>query len=101
MSARSLTVVQKAADEFLKTLEHRNASRHTIKAYKGDLENFAAYAGSRDWKSIDHVTIRGFLSQLYEKGLSKTSVALLWRRCVHSIAGWRKKEWWNRIPRPC
>jgi integrase/recombinase XerC len=39
------------------------------------LANFAAYAGSRGWKQIDHVAIRGFLSQLYEKGLGKTSVA--------------------------
>src|SRR2546430_11789492 len=75
MTTRSRTVVQKATDEFLKTLGHRNASSHTIRAYRGDLDNFAAYAGSRDWKSIDHVAIRGFLSQLYEKGLSKTSVA--------------------------
>ena len=75
MTTRSRTVVQKATDEFVKTLGHRNASSHTIRAYRGDLDNFAAYAGSRDWKSIDHVAIRGFLSQLYEKGLSKTSVA--------------------------
>src|SRR5205814_2703666 len=35
----------------------------------------AAYAGSRKWREIDHVVIRGFLSHLYEKGLVKTSVA--------------------------
>ena len=48
---------------------------HTIKAYTGDLDTFAAYIGSRDWKSIDHIAIRGFLSHLYDKGLGKTSVA--------------------------
>ncbi len=52
-----------------------NASAHTIKAYAGDLENFLRYMGWRDWKAIDHVAIRGFLSHLYEKGLSKASVA--------------------------
>jgi integrase/recombinase XerC len=31
--------------------------------------------GSRGWKAIDHVAIRGFLSHLYESGLSKASVA--------------------------
>src|SRR5207249_10143015 len=91
MSTRSRTVVQKAADEFLKTLEHRNASRHTIKAYRGDLDNFASYAGSRDWKSIDHVAIRGFLSQLYEKGLDKTSVARS-LAAVRSLYRWLAQE---------
>ncbi|PYV60688.1 MAG: recombinase XerC [Acidobacteria bacterium] len=61
--------------QFLSSLRERNVSPHTIKAYTGDLANFAAYIGLRKWRDIDHVTIRGFLSQLYEKGLSKTSVA--------------------------
>ncbi len=74
-SAGKLTVVDRAIQQFLRSLGERNASLHTIKAYSGDLENFAAYAGSRRWKDIDHLTIRGFLSYLYEKGLSKTSVA--------------------------
>ncbi len=91
MTTPSRTVVQKAADEFLKTLEHRNSSRHTIKAYRGDLDNFASYARSRDWKSIDHVAIRGFLSQLYEKGLDKTSVARS-LAAVRSLYRWLAQE---------
>src|SRR5579864_7707565 len=69
------TQVGKAVDQFLRSLRERNASPHTIKAYAGDLENFAVYVGARKWPEIDHITIRGFLSHLYEKGLSKTSVA--------------------------
>jgi integrase/recombinase XerC len=69
------TQVGKAVEQFLRSLRERNASLHTIKAYSGDLNNFAAYIGPRKWREIDHVTIRGFLSHLYEKGLSKTSVA--------------------------
>src|SRR2546422_2636619 len=91
MTTRSRTVVQKATDEFVKTLGHRNASSHTIRAYRGDLDNFAAYAGSRDWKSIDHVAIRGFLSRLYEKRLSKTSVARS-LAAVRSLYRWLAQE---------
>src|SRR6202046_3409242 len=68
-------VVSQAVVDFLRHLRERNASPHTVKAYSADLANFAAYAGARGWKSIDHLVIRGFLSQLYEKGLGKTSVA--------------------------
>jgi len=69
------TQVGSAVQQFLRSLRERNASPHTIKAYTGDLGNFSAYIGSRKWRDIDHITIRGFLSHLYEKGLSKTSVA--------------------------
>ena len=69
------TIVEIAVADFERSLVERNASAHTIKAYRGDLENFAAYVGSRNWHDIDHVAIRRFLSHLYEKGLGKTSVA--------------------------
>jgi integrase/recombinase XerC len=69
------TTVELATDEFLRHLREKNASAHTIKAYAGDLDVFATYVGSRDWNAIDHIAIRGFLSHLYNKGLSKTSVA--------------------------
>jgi integrase/recombinase XerC len=69
------TIVERAIDDFLRHLRERNASPHTIKAYSGDLYNFATFIGPRDWKKIDHIAIRGFLSHLYDKGLSKTSVA--------------------------
>ncbi len=69
------TVVAKAVADFLRHLRERNASLHTLKAYSGDLANFSAYCSSRGWEQIDHIAIRGFLSKLYEKGLSKTSVA--------------------------
>ena len=67
--------VRAAIDKFLASLRQRNTSAHTLRAYTGDLGNFAEYVGSRNWRDIDHIAIRGFLSRLYEKGLSKTSVA--------------------------
>ncbi|MGA7383109.1 MAG: tyrosine recombinase XerC [Terriglobales bacterium] len=85
------TIVEKAADQFLRSLRELNASPHTIKAYTGDLDNFARYIGSRDWRHIDHVTIRGFLSHLYEKGLSKTSVARS-LAAVRSLYRWLAQE---------
>src|SRR6266851_9400418 len=85
------TVVGKAVHAFVKSLGQRNASVHTIKAYSGDLDEFASYAGSRNWKQIDHVTIRGFLSHLYEKGLGKTSVARA-LAAVRSLYRWLAQE---------
>ena len=85
------TTVEKAVAQFLQSLRQRNASIHTIKAYSGDLDEFSAYAGSRSWKQIDHVTIRGFLSHLYEKGLGKTSVAR-GLAAVRSLYRWLAQE---------
>src|SRR5436190_10640140 len=88
---KSNTIVEKAVVDFLRQLRERNASPHTAKAYSGDLANFAAYAGSRGWRSIDHIAIRGFLSQLYEKGLGKTSVARS-LAAVRSLYRWLAQE---------
>ncbi len=85
------TTVERATDDFLRHLRERNASPHTIKAYTCDLDAFAAYVGSRDWQSIDHIAIRGFLSHLYDKGLSKTSVARA-LAAVRSLYRWLAQE---------
>jgi integrase/recombinase XerC len=85
------SIVAKAVADFLRHLRERNASPHTIKAYSGDLTNFAAYAGSRGWIDLDHIAVRGFLSQLYEKRLSKTSVARA-LAAVRSLYRWLARE---------
>jgi integrase/recombinase XerC len=85
------TRAEKAIEKFLQSLRQRNASVHTIKAYTGDLEDFAGYIGTRTWQSIDHLTIRGFLSRLYEKGLGKTSVARS-LAAVRSFYRWLAQE---------
>ena len=85
------TIVERATDDFLRHLRERNASAHTIKAYAGDLDGFAAYIGSREWKTINHIAIRGFLSHLYDKGLSKTSVART-LAAVRSLYRWLAQE---------
>jgi integrase/recombinase XerC len=83
--------VSSSVTKFLRSLGERNASAHTIKAYAQDLELFSAYVGPRTWREIDHVTIRGFLSRLYEKGLSKTSVARA-LAAVRSLYRWLAQE---------
>jgi integrase/recombinase XerC len=88
---KATTMVEKAVADFLGHLSACNSSPHTIKAYRRDLANFAAYAGSRGWKSIDHIAIRGFLSQLYQKGLDKTSVARS-LAAVRSLYRWLARE---------
>jgi integrase/recombinase XerC len=85
------TIVGKAVADFLRHLRERNASPHTIRAYTGNLAEFSAYAGSRAWKQLDHIAIRGFLSQLYNKGLSKTSVARA-LAAVRSLYRWLAQE---------
>ena len=85
------TVVERAVSDFLRHLRERNSSPHTVKAYTGDLSIFSAYVGPRGWRQIDHITVRGFLSHLYEKGLSKTSVARS-LAAVRSLYRWLARE---------
>ncbi|MGA2387987.1 MAG: tyrosine recombinase XerC [Candidatus Sulfotelmatobacter sp.] len=91
MKDKTDTVAAKAVADFIRHLRERNASPHTVKAYSSDLLLFATYAGSRRWNQIDHVAIRGFLSQLYDKGLSKTSVARA-LAAVRSLYRWLARE---------
>jgi integrase/recombinase XerC len=88
---RANTIVGRAVADFIRHLRERNASVHTIKAYSRELQMFAAYVGSRDWKQIDHVAVRGFLAQLYEKSLSKTSVARS-LAAIRSFYRWLARE---------
>lgn len=90
-AVQNRTAVELAIDSFLAHLRERNASAHTIKAYAGDLDIFADFVGPREFKKIDHIAIRGFLSHLYDKGLSKTSVARA-LAAVRSLYRWLAQE---------
>ncbi len=85
------TKIEKAIVKFLRSLRERNASPHTLRAYGNDLARFAEYVGPADWRGIDHVRIRGFLSHLYERGLSKTSVART-LAALRSLYRWLARE---------
>jgi integrase/recombinase XerC len=70
--------MKKELDAYLAYLRHeRNASPHTISSYKIDLSQLAAYLEARKLKlpQVDNVVLRGFLVELYQKKLSKTSAA--------------------------
>ena len=83
--------IEKAISQFLQSLRERNSSANTISAYRKDLAKFSAYAADLDWKDIDHVFIRGFLSKLYADGLGKTSVARS-LAALRSLYRWMARE---------
>jgi len=91
MTKRAATIVEKAIAKFICALQERNASAHTIKAYRTDLAQFAEYIGPQSWRDIDHVLIRGYLANLYERGLSKTSVARA-LAALRSLYRWLAQE---------
>ncbi|MBK9315577.1 MAG: tyrosine recombinase XerC [Acidobacteria bacterium] len=76
--------MQKFIDDFLKHLRYeRNASEHTLRNYASDLMQFYDHVappgenGNRrnvDIHSIDNLTIREYMSALYEKKKKKSSI---------------------------
>lgn len=87
----SALTVEKGIAQFIRSLKEKNSSAHTIKAYSTDLAEFSAYVGPGKWDDIDHVRIRGFLSHLYDKGLSKPSVARA-LAALRSLYKWLARE---------
>ena len=60
-------------EKFLRHLElERNMSGHTLRAYRKDLEDFAAYA-PKDAGDIEMIDVRGFVAQQIKNGLTKTT----------------------------
>ena len=90
MSEKPAVVVK--VDAFLAALAHeRGASPHTLRAYQRELQDFAAFlVASRGAdvaiRAIEHQHIRAYLSELYQRGLSKASVA----RALAAIRSWFK-----------
>jgi integrase/recombinase XerC len=67
----------------------RASSEHTVRAYQRELQSFAAFLAKRCGEDvipsqIEHPVIREYLGTLYEKNLSKPSVA----RALAAIRSW-------------
>ncbi len=62
---------------FLESLRNKSASAHTITNYERDLRQFAEFLNRRKTSigTVDHIFIRDFLGNLYDKKLKKSSVA--------------------------
>ena len=65
--------------EYVKELERRNVSAHTVRAYAGDLRQFAEYftppgGAPPEPAEFDVLKLREWLSGLYEKGLDRISM---------------------------
>lgn len=79
-------------DEYLRVLANeRGSSQHTLRAYRRELMNFAAYMGERHGaiacvEQVEHLHIRTYLGALLERGLSKASTA----RALAAIRSWFK-----------
>jgi integrase/recombinase XerC len=76
-----MEAVTEAIEKFLRHLrDARNASPHTLRSYRGDLEQFRDYFAPPGAKpvpleKIDHRLIREFLGHLHAQGLERSSVA--------------------------
>jgi integrase/recombinase XerC len=81
----------KAVQAFLRSLQQRNSSSNTILAYTKDLTKFVEYIAETKPADVDHVRIRGYLSNLYDHGLGKASVARH-LAAVRSFYRWMARE---------
>jgi integrase/recombinase XerC len=78
-------------DAYLQVLSaERRASAHTLRAYRRELHDFAAWLSKHHPRllvaRIEHTHIRSYLGTLYDRGLSKASAA----RALASIRSWFK-----------
>jgi integrase/recombinase XerC len=77
-------------EEFVAMLAHERAtSPHTVRAYQREVGDFAAYLVTQNGPEfeiagVEHIQIRSYLSELYGRGLAKSSVA----RALAAIRSW-------------
>ena len=76
------------AQRFLRVLEfERGASEHTVRAYRRELLQFAAWVTENHADKLarlEHTDVRRYMAKLYENGLQKASAA----RALAALRSW-------------
>jgi len=68
--------MQRHIDKFINYLKvEKNASAHTIKNYKLDLDAFSRFLADKDISGVDHLALRRFLAELRAKNYAKRTIA--------------------------
>ena len=86
---QALEILRLISEYMTVLTSERAASEHTVRAYQRELDSFATFLAKRCGKSvlpaqIEHPVIREYMGTLYEKNLSKPSVA----RALAAIRSW-------------
>ncbi len=92
MSGKRPSRFVELGEKFLAMLrEERGASEHTLRAYGREVRGFAEYLGETlgeggDIRKVEHTHIRAYLAVLFDRGLTKASVA----RALAAVRSWFK-----------
>jgi integrase/recombinase XerC len=91
MIANPNTSFSALAERFLAMMrDERGAGVHTLRAYSREVRGFAAWLGETlgevDVRAVEHTHIRAYMGVLYERGLTKASVA----RALAAVRSWFK-----------
>jgi len=90
--------VREQLQSFLEYLRlNRNASRHTVRAYRGDLGQYLSFLEKRSGRRVvtpadlNHQTVRAFLGELFQRGTAGSTSA---RRlaAIRSFARYLRRE---------
>ena len=67
--------MERFISKFVKYLEYeKNYSEHTLRCYRSDLEELAAFLEGKDPKKITHLHLRRFLAHLKQKNHAKRTI---------------------------
>ncbi|QKX16533.1 tyrosine recombinase XerC [Microbulbifer sp. YPW1] len=85
-----------ATDAFLRHLQHKNLSPHTLAGYRRDLDKLQLLAdeeGRGDVQSLDEMCLRSWLARLHRSGISPKSLQR-WLSAVRTLLRFCVREGW-------
>ncbi len=89
--------MKKEVEEFLNYLRlEKNASPHTVSNYQRDLKQLSEYLKEKGytWRTVETITLRGFLAELHERQLKKSSI-IRKLACFRSFFEFCQKRKWR------